>query len=575
MASDLAKKIHIHSQTENILSDLDILNCQYDYSSQDESHEYKPFSIRNLQKYNPIYSLFFEMNESNHHSLSLKHKNNIVDLHTIMNMENIMIDQKPSFVKFSPLLDPVKYMIGKYNVESDALRTLPSAIENNEDVFPKLVDHNNSAYIDCFFSFLTSQLLEHHGIIHGLDFYGSFLGIQNKYKMNVTDDIEYIAGSDYFHQNLGKHFFISDKNYSEYSSTIAGSRANKNKLHFSSLNENIDLEEIVIDDLKEKEYDDEKDDKNSVASDHEVIYEKKVPQEEESYSSSDSEVEYSESDDDSSSEESENRTSESSECETSSENESSDEHEVFSYINNFPVQMICLEKCKGTMDDLFKRGIIDENTGPSALMQIIMTLVIYQKTFSFTHNDLHTNNIMYVDTEEEYIYYFYDEKTYKVPTYGKIFKIIDFGRGIYKFDGKTFCSDSFAPKGDAATQYNCEPYMNENKPRLDPNPSFDLCRLGCSIYDFVIDNEEFEEMDDFQKLILSWCLDDNGKNILYKRNGEERYPNFKLYKMITKTVHNCVPKEQLKNPLFSQYSVDTIENIDLRVINIDEIPCYC
>lgn len=89
-------------------------------------------------------------------------------------MENIMIDQKPSFVKFSPLLDPVKYMIGKYNVESDALRTLPSAIKNNEDVFPKLVDHNNSAYIDCFFSFLTSQLLEHHGIIHGLDFYGSF-----------------------------------------------------------------------------------------------------------------------------------------------------------------------------------------------------------------------------------------------------------------------------------------------------------------------------------------------------------------------------------------------------------------
>ena len=578
MATDLAKKIHIHSQTENVLSDLDILNCQYEYSFQDESHEYKPFSVSSLQKYNPIYSLFFEMNESNHHALSLKHKNNIVDLHTIMNMENIMIEQKSSFVKFSPLLDPVKYMIGKYNVESDELRTLPSAIENNEHVFPKLVDYNNSAYIDCFFSFLTSQLLEHHGIIHGLDFYGSFLGIQNKYKMNATDDIEYIAGSDYFHENLGKHFFISDKNYSEYSSTIAGSRANKNKLHFSSLKENIDLGEIVIDDLKEndlseeKEYNDEMDDKKSISSD--LIYEKGIAAEEASCSSSDSEVEYSESDEDSCSEESESRTSESSDCDTSSENES-DEHEVFAYINNFPVQMICLEKCKGTMDDLFKRGVIDENTGPSALMQIIMTLIIYQKAFSFTHNDLHTNNIMYVDTEEEYIYYVYDGITYKVPTYGKIFKIIDFGRGIYKFDGKTFCSDSFAPKGDAATQYNCEPYMNENKPRLDPNPSFDLCRLGCSIYDFVIDNEELEEMDDFQKLILSWCLDDNGKNVLYKRNGEERYPNFKLYKMIARTVHNYVPNEQLKNPLFSSYSVDTIENIDFRVINIDEIPSYC
>ena len=33
--------------------------------------------------------------------------------------------------------------------------------------------------------------------------------------------------------------------------------------------------------------------------------------------------------------------------------------------------------------------------------------------------------------------------------------------------------------------------MNEDKPRIDPNMSFDLCRLGCSIYDFIIhDNDE-------------------------------------------------------------------------------------
>jgi len=575
METDLAKKVIITYQTDNFISDLDILNCQYDYSTHDETHGYKPFDIQNLQKYNPIYSLFFELNESNQSSLSLKHKNNIVDLYTVMNTDNIIIDQKSSFVKFSPLLDPVKYMIGKYNVEDDTLTTLPTAMGKNENVFPKLVDHNNSAYIDCFFSFLSSQLLEHHGVVHGVDYYGSFLGIQNKYKMNVTDDIEYIAGSEYFHENLGKHFFISDKNYSEYSSNIAGSRANKNKLHFSSLKENIDLGEIVLDNVHDiddvsEETDYPMDEKKK---EHEVIYEKDIPiEEEDSYSSSDSEVEYSASEE-SSSEKDTTETSET--CSEHSTEYSSEVHEVFAYINNFPVQLICLEKCKGTMDDLFKRGVIDEKTGPSALMQIIMTLIIYQKAFSFTHNDLHTNNIMYVDTEEEYIYYVYEGKIYKVPTFGKIYKIIDFGRGIYKFNGKLFCSDSFAPKGDAATQYNCEPYMNENKPRLDPNPSFDLCRLGCSIYDFVLDNEEIDEMDDFQKLILSWCLDDNGKNVLYKRNGEERYPNFKLYKMIARTVHNCVPREQLKNPIFSGYLVDTIENTEIRVIDIDAIYYYC
>jgi hypothetical protein len=213
-------------------------------------------------------------------------------------------------------------------------------------------------------------------------------------------------------------------------------------------------------------------------------------------------------------------------------------------MDNFPIQLICLEKCNGTIDKLFEKGILSLDEGAAALMQVIMTLIGYQRAFSFTHNDLHTNNIMYVNTDIEFLYYCYNKKTYRVPTYGRIFKLIDFGRSIYRFCGKIFCSDSFAPGGDAATQYNCEPYMNDKKPRLDPNPSFDLCRLGCSIYDFLIDEEDEDELDVFQKTIYKWCCDDNGKNILYKKDGEDRYPNFKLYKMIARTVHNCVPQEQ-------------------------------
>ena len=96
--------------------------------------------------------------------------------------------------------------------------------------------------------------------------------------------------------------------------------------------------------------------------------------------------------------------------------------------------------------------------------------------------------------------------------------------------------------GDASTQYNFEPYMNEKKPRIDPNFSFDLCRLGCSIYDFIIDEDENpEDFNDLQKIVQLWCQDDYGKNILYKKNGEERYPDFKLYKMIARTVHNHLP----------------------------------
>ena len=53
--------------------------------------------------------------------------------------------------------------------------------------------------------------------------------------------------------------------------------------------------------------------------------------------------------------------------------------------------------------------------------------------------------------------------------------------------------------------------------------------------------------------MYEWCTDDNGKNILYKRSGEERYPNFKLYKMIARIVHKHTPDNQLKNPIFASY----------------------
>ena len=109
---------------------------------------------------------------------------------------------------------------------------------------------------------------------------------------------------------------------------------------------------------------------------------------------------------------------------------------------------------------------------------------------------------------------------------------------------------------------------------IEPNYSFDLCRLGCSIYDFIIDDEEYEDMNELQKTIYRWCTDDNNANILYKKNGSERYPEFKLYKMIARTVHKHLPQKQLDYLFFNQYktTLDNPENI--HIMNIDEIHCY-
>jgi hypothetical protein len=204
-------------------------------------------------------------------------------------------------------------------------------------------------------------------------------------------------------------------------------------------------------------------------------------------------------------------------------------------------------------------------------MQVIMILLIYQNAFSFTHNDLHTNNVMYVDTDIPYIVYVYKNIKYKVPTFGKIYKIIDFGRSIYQINNTIICSDSYDVKGDSNSQYNFEPFYNPKKDIVLPNPSFDLCRLATSILDFLLENAQQHE--NILKLIDEWCCDDMGKNVLYKSNGEERYPEFKLYKMIARNVHNHTPEKQLHRDCFLSFVTTNINSNDI-VIDIDNIPTF-
>lgn len=595
MSENNATKFRINYSKINPMN-LKHLEENYESSLEDSHNEYNPFRITKIQNYNPIYNDFFELNDNNYHKIAFNHKYHISTLNEVYNYEDKTTLQKPIFIKFGPLLDPIRYMIGKYNISDDKIRTLPSLTTTTHDCLPKILDKNNTSYVDNFFCFLTSKLLHEHKFYHGLDYYGSFVGLQDKYKMNIMDDLEYLQTSTYFNENVGKHFtcpFLNNK----VDFTNFGSRSNKLKLNIFNKTE---LSEISVLDLdtEELEISVENVESNNVI---ENVYEKtesikSMTSTSSSNSSNNSETNYSTEDEESvkesgsESEEEEgsetgseenshtaddsDNSSEFSKISSRDDNETSEEEDIFAYINHFPVHMICLEKCDGTIDQLFDKSIITLETGSSAMMQIIMSLITYQKTFHFTHNDLHTNNIMYVNTEEEFLYYKFNNKTYKVPTYGKMYKIIDFGRGIYKFQGKTYCSDSFASGGDGHTQYNCEPFMDEDKPRIDPNYSFDLCRLGCSIYDFIIDDDENEdEYDELQKTIVRWCLDDNGKNVLYKKNGEERYPNFKLYKMIARTVHHHTPQEQLNFPLFSQYETNDVLNSE-SIMDIDLLPDY-
>ena len=548
--------------------------------------------ISKIQNYIPLFNNFFNLTNTNYANFNINYPYYLNDLlskesynkykaNLISNDTEEKIE-KNIFFKYSPLLDPVKYICNKYDLSKNLI-TLPQVDISNNLTHSKINDVNNSAYVDGFFTFLTSQLLHTHNFIHGLDCYGTFLAIKKNLLIDISDDIDFLYNSEDFHKNNNNIFRFTnnlhidklnfDTRNNKKKLIINDELTNNNIISLSNINDLKEISNIFISNTISD---------NNDLSNNNLIFESNLSHKSRNTNSSGSTCSSRSSNthnsDDKNSDDidNSNNSDKSSECSESSCSTAS-EDEVLISIDNFPVELIALECCKDTLDSYITNNKIKDQEWDSIILQIIMILATYQKTFNMTHNDLHTNNIMYIESEKKYIIYKINNKHYKVPTFGKIYKIIDFGRAVYSYKGTQMCSDSYSKDGDAATQYNFGVYLDEDKPVIEPNYSFDLCRLGCSIFDFFIEDlDQVKEIKSpIKKIILNWCYDDKNRNILYKNNGEERYPDFKLYKMIARTVHNHTPLKVLENEHFNQYLVSK-KSINKKgsIFNIDELPVY-
>ena len=573
----------------------------------------------NMQNYIPLYDKFFNLNNTNWNHVNLNNNlfiEQILEKHDDTNY-TILTNSKhnnkvQSFVKLAPLYDPIKFMAGKYDaIESSRLLELPKyecdTIDGKNDVSLKNVDSKkqsvyNSAYTDGFFSYLTSKAFHEHSFVHGLNFYGSFIGVKKDLTINIADEIDYLQESDHFFKSNNIDFTI-DKSVQDEIMNI-GTRKYKSNLKVNSLVSHISMDNL--DDLNMDEIFSNQTAVSTLQQEYsqEVIYNNSDNR---SHNNSRSTKHTNSSSSSCSSRFS--NTSSSSQGSVEDDSISIDDEELQNAIENVslsddeeydnlsidsnesiivnatlhkcPVHLIFLEKMTATLDSYIMENELTITEWKSILFQVIAQLYAYQRMFDFTHNDLHTNNIMYIETEKKHLLYNIDGTYYKVPTFGKIYKIIDFGRAIYRFKGHRICSDSYDKKGDAHTQYNCEPFFNSNKKRIEPNYAFDLCRLGCSLYDYFEEELVIQKLPQSKKkhviasLIEEWCTDDNGMNILYKKNGRDRYPGFKLYKMIARTVTKHTPKHQLEKGTFDIFKTTRKKlNKRSKIISIDKLPQY-
>ena len=549
--------------------------------------EKSDIGLSKLQNYIPIYDKFFSLTEKKSNSFNLNNENYLLDVTTCINRTNInakimnkqtrKITNKNVFLKYGPIIDPQNYITGKYESFVGDILSLPSFDETG--THEKARDPNNSMYVDGFFYYLNSKLKNTHNFINGTDFYGAFLAIQERFIYDISDDIEYNEDCEFFNKNNNVLFSLIQDNR-----TKLESRKNRPAIIINS------GKEVILEDVLELCEETVTQVEDVIPS---IVYEPELSEltddnlfDDATCSSNSSNSTPSASEDECIEEceegcdkdeedDSEWCSAESDECDEEEDGDGEEEPPVFAQINNFPVQIIAMEQCENTLDSLLPEmeSMTDIQIG-AIVLQVIFSLIVYQKAFSLTHNDLHTNNIMYITTDIEFINYKIDGQIYKVPTFGKIFKIIDFGRAIYKFKGDLMCSDCFSFSGDASTQYNFPPYYNEKKQTVEPNFSFDLCRLGCAMYDEIVENCSPEQIEQspILTIILDWCKDDKGRNMLYKKSGEERYPDFKLYKMIARSVHNHTPTNVLKKEFFNQFK--TKESVVGEMVDVDSIKKY-
>ena len=491
--------------------------------------------INNLQTYMPIMALYFYFhNTPNSHKIidfnrryyihqitninkSKEHyynSNKILDGIIYDNINKTRISTEV-FLKISPILDPITYIMNNYNIRPSRNQFLPSNYTYN--TISKINSMENGSYIDGFMSYIGDNIANNNLLPCFSKYYGSLNGIIDNFSYDITDEFHSFKKEHWFRNNIGKIFNIdvyesSDEESSDEESDDGESEEDMMNVEIENVDEIVDVEIETVDEIVDVEIEGGMDKYISIET-----------------------------------------SPKSSQSSNMSNMSNMSNRDYIVNIKNFPVQMTFMEKLEGTLEDLLEEEVYSEPLIKSILFQIIFALAYLQKHFKFTHNDLHINNIMYTTTDKKVLYYKQNNTYYKVPTYGKIAKIIDFGRSIFTLKNKVFFNDVFSKYGEAEGQYtypiNCINYNIEKKNNKDkhyPNYSFDLCRLATTMIEYIDDNDINKNLFNMLNKIATDC---NGENL------NEYEDSFNLYVKIARDSNKGIPKDLIGNKYFKEYRI--------------------
>jgi len=482
---------------QNIETNLDVTQLQTYFPIIDNyNNEYNYKNVTLRSRY-----MITELIKNNTDFFTKKQSHYIKTFYTskIYDRFNKTTIEKNIFIKQNPLIEVLGYSLDEFSLSKKILPDYISSITSDY-----INNYNNEAYIDAFFTFLGSKLTESGTCPTFPLFYGTYSCISKNFKYDITEDYFELKSNKIFKKNRNTKFNIEEIDIE----TEPSKEINLEIIDMDLKTDILDLDDTYTSTQNKLEL---------IESMEELPL---------SYKEYNGDINITSIDND------------------NTFTELSDDTFKYMSIKNFPTQLICMEKLDLTLDDLLDEGSIDTTEWLSILLQICFGLAVAQKKFHFVHNDLHSSNIMFSPTQQTFIYYEINKVFYKIPTFGRITKIIDFGRATFTHNKNLYFSSTFDENGDAEGQYDYPENNSLNNCKIKPNKSFDLARLATTII------EHFETDTKIFNLLKTWMTD---KYNTFLINDED---DFYIYKKIAKDVKNAVPIKQFKNKIFNQFVIN-------------------
>lgn len=485
------------------------------------------WGLRNAQTFFPaLETLFKTDNLSNVNSYGIKLGEEIEAVVDETHVRTTKGRTIPIHRKTTMILSPFKTMRGDYGTPG-----LPKPSDIASEIQTKIQSSHTAAYVGA----MTSIALSESGCDHFPKVFGTVVGNAANHTIDISDDYEELVDRAWFADSIGKTFELKLRSIDGESEFKHTRRQKVNLL----LGEDIELNDVA--DVHPDHVSNPSDRSVASADDATTSSEYMEDCSESSGSGDVYEIESCDCPD---------------EREDVTEDESVEDEEPFAWatFHNVPVVSTAMEVCDGTFYDLI--GVhLEPEKHVAWVSQMVFALAYAQRNYGFTHNDLHGNNVMYVKTDKEFLYYRHNGVVYRVPTFGCLIKIIDFDRAITSVrlngmkEGRLFASSQFEEEEEAGGQYNMDPFMNREKPYVGPNASFDLCRFATSVFwDMFPGGPDVPVDHPLLETFKQWMTFGDGTSAMFRkqRDNHDRYHGFDLYKAIARYCKDsAIPRREI------------------------------